>query len=344
VIVGREAGEVAGVAPEAMLLPIRATKSVALLRGVGVAKAVDHARRNGCHVISMSLGGVLLSGALEAAIDAAVKSGMIVMAAAGNWDWARIPLPGKAKFVVEPARYRNCIAVAASNADAAPWFGSSRGKKVLISAPGESVWVPALKGGANVSRSSGTSYGVAHMAGVAALWLAHWGPSALKERYGPENVQAVFVEVLRSGGFTRPDKWDTGKFGVGIVNAKAVLDAELPAAAPPKPKAAPRTSSRERLEAVLGAEEAGEVEPELAQLFRAPPGELDKEIDRLGDEVAYLLAENPDFLRHTSGARGPDEPADVEAVRALLASAGSPQLVDAVASEAPPAKRSQRKE
>jgi hypothetical protein len=74
--------------------------------------------------------------------------------------------------------------------------------------------VPALKGGVNVSRSSGTSYGVAHLAGVAALWLAHWGPNALRERYGPENVQGVFVEVLRSGGFTRPDKWDTGKSGI----------------------------------------------------------------------------------------------------------------------------------
>lgn len=81
VIVGREAGEVAGVAPEAMLLPLRATKSVALVRGVGAAKAVDHARRNGCHVVSMSMGGVLLTGALEAAIELAVQSGMIVMAA-----------------------------------------------------------------------------------------------------------------------------------------------------------------------------------------------------------------------------------------------------------------------
>ena len=337
VIVGREAGEVAGVAPEAMLLPLRATKSVALVRGVGAAKAVDHARRNGCHVVSMSMGGVLLTGALEAAIELAVQSGMIVMAAAGNWDWARISLPGQAKFVVEPARYRNCIAVAASNADGAPWSGSSRGKKVLISAPGESVWVPAMKDDVNVSRSSGTSYAVAHLAGVAALWLAHWGPSALKERYRPENVQAVFVQVLRSSGFTRPDKWDTGKFGVGIVNAKAVLDAPLPDAPPPRPKESPqRTSSRERLEAVLGAEETGEVEPELARLFRAPPGELDDEIDRIGDEVAYLLAENPDFLRHMSRARGSEQTAgdDVEAVRDMLASAGSPQLAGAVASDA----------
>lgn len=159
----------------------------------------------------------------------------------------------------------------------------------------------------------------------------------MKERYGPENVQAVFVEVLRSSGFTRPDKWDTGKFGVGIVNAKAVLDATLPDAPPPRPKAAPqRTSSRERLEAVLGAEQAGEAEPELTRLFLAPPDRLDDEIDRLGDEVAYLLAENPGFLRHLSRDRGrKEEPGEeVEAVRALLASAGSPQLVGAVTSDA----------
>ena len=96
---------------EATLVPIRATKSVALVRGVGVAKAVDHARRSGCHIVSMSLGGVMLTGALEAAIQVAVRSGTIVMAAAGNWDWAPFPLPGRAKFVVErpvPELPRGC--------------------------------------------------------------------------------------------------------------------------------------------------------------------------------------------------------------------------------------------
>jgi len=339
VIAGRTAGEIAGAAPEATLVPIRATKSVALVRGVGVAKAVDHARRNGCHIVSMSLGGVLLTGALEAAIQAAVRSGTIVMAAAGNWDWAPFPLPSRAKFVVEPARYRSCLAVAACNADSAPWFGSSRGSKVLISAPGESVWVPAMSAGANVTRSSGTSYGVAHLAGVAALWLGHWGVATLRDRYGASNVQSVFVQVLREHGFRRPEGWDTGRFGVGIVDAKALLDAPLPALPPTRElveTAAPRTSSRERLEAVLGAEEPGEADARLAQLFRAPPERLDEDIELLGDEVAYLLAENPDFLRHANvESGGPESASDgVAAVRALLASAGSPQLAESVAAGA----------
>ena len=199
--------------------------------------------------------------------------------------------------------------------------------------------MPALTGADNVTRSSGTSYGVAHLAGVAALWLGHWGAATLHDRYGAGNVQSVFTQLLREHGFRRPAGWDTGRFGVGIVDAKALLDAPLPAVAPARElaePAAPRTSSRDRLEAVLGAEEPGEADARLAQLFQAPPERLEADIELLGDEVAYLLAENPDFLRRASVESDGQESAsnDIEAVRALLASAGSPQLAETVAAGA----------
>ena len=152
-------------------------------------------------------------------------------------------------------------------------------------------------------------------------------------------MQSVFVQLLREHGFRRPAGWDTGRYGVGIADAKALLDAPLPTVPPARElveTAAPRTSSRERLEAVLGAEEPGEADARLAHLFRSPPERLDEDIELLGDEVAYLLAENPDFLRRTSVESGGPESAsdDVEAVRALLASAGSPQLAQTVAASA----------
>ena len=65
-------------------MPIRATESVVQLFDSDVAKAVAHARKVGCHVVSMSLGGKGFFG-LKDEIQRAVDRGMIVMAAAGNY-------------------------------------------------------------------------------------------------------------------------------------------------------------------------------------------------------------------------------------------------------------------
>jgi len=145
VIVGRRTGVLAGVAPEATLVPIRTVRSVVQVLDGDVAKAVNYARTSGCHVISMSLGGLGFSG-LEQAINRVVREGLIVLAAAGNF----IPF----HIVCWPARYRNCIAVAAVNSREKPWKDSSRGGKIAVSAPGESVWVPDLSRTRTIRRSS----------------------------------------------------------------------------------------------------------------------------------------------------------------------------------------------
>ena len=126
----------------------------------------------------MSLGGLFLGGVRDA-VNAAVADGCIVMAAAGNkWPW-----------VAEPANYPTCLAVAATNAKDAKWVDSATADQVDISAPGESVWVAYWNdsGQQAVHRSSGTSFAVAHVAGVAALWLAYHGPGPFgtDTRVGP---------------------------------------------------------------------------------------------------------------------------------------------------------------
>ena len=221
VIASRSSGVLTGVAPASTLVPIRTVKSVAQFFDGDVAKAVNHARATGCGVVSMSLGGLGFRG-LEAAIDRAVGDGVIVAAAAGNY------LRALRYMVVWPARYRNCIAVGAVNADDRPWPHSSRGSKVAISAPGEGVWVPDLsqRRSPAVTQSSGTSYGVAHVAGAAALWLAHHGRDRLVARYGARNVQAAFVTVLRATA-RRPQGWDAA-LGAGVLDAEALLKAKLP--------------------------------------------------------------------------------------------------------------------
>jgi len=213
--------QMVGVAPAAMLVPIRAIKSVVVFLGGDVAKAIHHAVENGCHVISMSLGG-LGSWALEASVNYAVAKNVIVLAAAGN----------EVGFVVAPAKYDQCIAIAACNNAREPWEGSSRGKAVAVTAPGENVWVaqPGDAGGlgTDVGPGSGTSFAVATVAGMAALWLAYHGRDNLLSRYRDRaTLQEVFRQVVRETAVP-PVNWKLDRYGAGIVDAKALLSARLP--------------------------------------------------------------------------------------------------------------------
>jgi hypothetical protein len=215
---------VSGVAPKALLVPLRVKDSVIHLSFKNLCKAlyfaVDEAD---CHVISMSLGGPFPSAALQRALQHAVQNGVIPLAAAGN----------NVGFVVYPARYDETIALAATNFLDRIWAGSSSGEDVDIAAPGESVWRAQSKpnGEFLVARSQGTSYATATTAGICALWLAHHGRAALTQKYGAHRLAAVFKELLMRNA-RRPVGWDTSRFGAGIANARDLVLAPLPAVAP----------------------------------------------------------------------------------------------------------------
>ena len=104
-------------------MPIRAIMSVISVRQVAVAQAIDYAVDHGAHVVTMSLGGFHVD-VLERAVRRAVAADVLVLAA-GNC----------VRFVVYPAQYDECIAVAGTDASDRPWRGSCRGAAVDISAP-----------------------------------------------------------------------------------------------------------------------------------------------------------------------------------------------------------------
>jgi hypothetical protein len=296
---GTEADGVVGVAPQASLVPIRAVESVVQLFDSDVARAVDHARAAGCHVVSMSLGGKGFFG-LREAIQRAVDSGMIVMAAAGN----------RVGVVVAPASYDNCIAVAASGVGEEVWPGSSHGGAVDVTAPGWSVHVATFGWDSApptfvVARSSGTSYAVAHLAGVAALWLAHHGVTTIRDRYGPRNVQAAFLHLLRTAGRRTPPGWDLTQFGVGIVDAEALLRAPLPDPADVVVQGAfgASTDPLDRLAALVDVDPS-RLEVGLAARLRAGGDELAKVVARHEGELAYLLLEDDGFRESVLTAGG----------------------------------------
>ncbi len=303
---------VVSVASGATLVPIRTIKSVVVVLQGDVAKAIDYARRVGCHVISMSLGGTPFPG-VEAAIGAAVADGLIVLAAAGNYS----------PIVVWPAAYPDCIAVGATNANDEPWAFSSRGSAVFVSAPGESVWRAQFALGGpvpkpEVERNHGTSFAVAHTAGVAALWLAYYGRDTLIARYGKEKIQAVFQHLVATSGHRRPDGWDTGNFGVGIIDAAALLSAPLPAPADVTRTreaivaevAVPGTRQQDsvtQVHAVCPELTRDEVEARLAALLKTTGSELQEKLGQYSPELVYHLMEDP-ALR-AAFVRGPVAPA-----------------------------------
>jgi hypothetical protein len=222
VLVSLESYVVTGSAPKAWLMPIRTIESVVRVRQITVARAIDWAIHEGAQVITMSLGGIPAS-ALHRAITRAVEADMIVMAAAGNC----------VRLVVWPARYDECIAVAATNAADEPWPGTCRGAPVDISAPGQNVYHAVVPpggptGGDAVGQGQGTSFAVALTAGVAALWLAHHGRAnvAAAAHARGETVQAMFVRLLQHTA-RRPTPWDPQAMGPGIVDARALLEANF---------------------------------------------------------------------------------------------------------------------
>lgn len=215
VVVSPTSLTVIGSAPAARHMPIRAIESVIRVTQVSVAKAVDWAVRNDAHVITMSLGG-LPSFSLHDALRRAVAGNVIVLAAAGNC----------VRQVVFPARYDECVAVAGVNAGDGLWPGTCRGSTVDVSAPAQNVWRAARSGG--VEQGQGTSFAVALTAGVAALWLAHHGRDVLiaEARARGETVQAMFMRLAK-GTARRPPGWDSGEMGAGIIDAEALLGADL---------------------------------------------------------------------------------------------------------------------
>jgi len=290
VIGSRRTGQVVGTAPEAVVVPIRSIISVVQVLDGDIARAVDYARSVGCRVISMSLGGRGFNG-LQAAIARAVDEGVIVMAAAGNY----------VGFVSAPASYPECLAVAASNIDDQPWVGSSRGSEVDITAPGQAVWTAATNKGPNwpvytVEQGDGTSFAVAALAGIAALWLAHHGPAAVTAKYGGR-TQEVFRGLVTQTCRT-PAGWDISRFGAGIVDAKALLDAPLP---DPQAVAAVPSTTGDAVPPALGQLAATWSDRSIEQIVRSLSNRLggltgEPGADRLAryaSEIRYLAGEDP---------------------------------------------------
>ncbi|GER22787.1 hypothetical protein NCCP1664_12840 [Zafaria cholistanensis] len=225
---------VAGVAPEAAIVPVRALGSCggyasdisdAIIWAAGGTVRDERnnplpANGHRAHVINLSLGGYgECSATLQGAVDAAVTAGSVVVAAAGNESM-------DVRYST-PANCGHVVAVAASGPDGSLAGYSNFGESIDVTAPGGTFDAGAAggilsttnfgdtvpqDGGDGYSYAEGTSSAAPHVSGVVALLLAAH-PSMT-----PAEVEARLEETARPLSRACAEGC-----GAGLVNAAAAL-------------------------------------------------------------------------------------------------------------------------
>jgi subtilisin family serine protease len=202
------AGEALGVAPDAIVMPVRVLN--VNLRGANrdIAAGIRYAVDNGADIINLSIGGPQ-NGDIRSAIEYAGDHDVLVVAAAGN-DRALAP-SYPAAFSRDLA---NVLSVGAyrqsgERLNASDLVGSSGA--VQVDAPGQAIRSTFVT--ATYGYQSGTSMAAPHVAGLAALLLS-----------ANPQLTAAQLRAILTGTVDPPA---IGSDSAGRVNALAALQAAL---------------------------------------------------------------------------------------------------------------------
>ena len=157
---------VAGVCPQCLLMPVKVLNANNLGSWSQLAQGILFAVDNGARVLNLSLGANVPSETLASAIDYAIESGAIVVAAAGNY--------GSSKPFY-PAALDGVIAVGATTSQGTRWIKSDFGSYIDLVAPGDLIY-STYHDLDNIYRGytymSGTSMAAPFVSGVAGLLLS----------------------------------------------------------------------------------------------------------------------------------------------------------------------------
>lgn len=203
---------VAGVAPEATILPVKVLSGLGFGSASWIAAGIDYAVDQDADVINLSLGGGY-SAVIHNAIKKAEKAGVIVVAAAGNSGREGVGYPGALEEVIG-------VSATGPGGGLAPY--SSWGKGVDIAAPGGDkrkpgggVWQDTIdgRGGHTYAEFQGTSMASPHVAGAAAVLLSHG--------VAPDAVERVLLGSANGTG-----AWDP-KMGHGELDLASALGASV---------------------------------------------------------------------------------------------------------------------
>lgn len=153
-----------------------------------IAEGIIWAADNGAQVINLSLGARWKSATLESAVNHAWGKGAVVVAAAGN--------SGNPSSTY-PAKYENCIAVAATNDEDLKASWSSYGDWVDVAAPGVDIYSTFPND--TYGNGSGTSMATPHVAGIAALvWSTGFG---INNQLVRDRIEQTAEPILGTGSY-----------------------------------------------------------------------------------------------------------------------------------------------
>lgn len=223
-----------GVAPGATLLSIRQNERKGdEVRGSTstLASAIREAVSRGAKVINISATTDKDDPQLKAAVDFALTSDVVLVAAAGNDEpGSRPDLAAKAVFW--PARYADVLAVAATDEADRRADLSHAASYVDVAAPGREVLTTGANGPRLYGQVSGTSFAAPFVSGTAALIRAY---------HKNLTARQVVARIIATADVP-PQGRGTADLGAGIVNPYAALTAVIPAegsAAKKAPSASP---------------------------------------------------------------------------------------------------------
>ena len=198
-----------GLVPDATLVPLKCFSSnsgsyTAVIEALYDAVDVYH-----CDVVNMSLGGTLNDPELAAAVQYALDSGVILIAAAGNISSGST---GHDRYYY-PASYEGVISVGSVSSAKVISNTSIQNDRVWITAPGKTVPVYAKNGG--YSTNSGTSIAAPFVAAAAALALCA----------DPELTPEDFADLLRQTAEDLGAEGHDNAYGYGFLDLDAMLSA-----------------------------------------------------------------------------------------------------------------------
>ncbi|GAK02236.1 LOW QUALITY PROTEIN: subtilase family domain protein [Geomicrobium sp. JCM 19037] len=195
---------VLGVSPDVNLHAVKVLAANGSGSLSGIIDGIDWSVDNDMDVINMSLGSPQGSEAMELAVDHAERSGVVVVAAAGNegTGW------GGGSTVGFPAAFDSVLAVGATDANDQRASFSSVGNELDVMAPGANIYSTYPTN--SYDSLDGTSMAAPHVAGLAALLVAQ-NPTA-----SPEEIKSTIVDTANSIG-------DPFEYGAGIIDPEAAL-------------------------------------------------------------------------------------------------------------------------
>lgn len=207
--IGARSGAAKGIAPGCTLLSLKVLGHSGMGSQQAVANAVRYATEVRADIICMSLGATKPDDRVHSAIRDAHRAGVIVVCAAGNDG-------GAVNF---PAAFPETVGVGAVDKNGVACEFSSRGKEIVVAAPGQDITSTWLANG--YATISGTSMAAPFVVGVLALWLSKRKKESKQVTH--QEVVSALQETCRDAGVTGRDPI----YGWGLLDPHALVNYSL---------------------------------------------------------------------------------------------------------------------